>query len=817
MSRSLLRTAKGELRTARRWVTRLSPVILFAIFLAWWFWLPDPLFHDPTSTVLTDRDDRLLGAQIASDQQWRFPENFLTPEKFRKAITIYEDRWFFFHPGINPVALIRALKLNIEQGEVVSGGSTISMQVIRLARKNRPRTYPEKLREILLALRLELGYSKEEILGLYASHAPFGGNVVGLEAASWRYFGVKPDHLSWGEVATLAVLPNSPGLIYPGRNPEKLREKRNRLLDLLAFHGEIDKQTCELAKEEMLPGMPLPLPQMASHLLVRASVEGYMGKKIRSTLEYPLQQTVADILSRHALYHKANEIHNAAAVVLSVNSGEVRAYVGNIPGDGTGRHGSAVDIIPANRSTGSLLKPFLYAAMLNDGLLLPTTLVPDVPTQMGGFVPENYNRTYDGAVPAKRALARSLNIPAVKMLQAYGYDQFYRLLRKIGMNSLSKPADHYGLAMILGGAESSLWEMTGIYASMARTLNHYLADSSGYSKLDFHPPKYMNPESSGRETVETDQLSAGSPDAVFPPPLDAASWFDAGTIWLTFEAMVEVARPETDMQWQQFASSNRIAWKTGTSFGNRDAWAIGVTPAYVVGVWVGNATGEGRPGLTGLGMAAPILFEIFDALPASGWFATPGSALDSVAVCHYSGYRVSSLCEPVDTILVPKRGVETGACPFHHLVHLDPSERYQVNSSCYSPAQIINKQWFLLPPVQEYYFSRKNPFYKLLPPWLPGCEPSSKTNPIGMIYPKNNSHIYIPVELDGSPGAAIFRAAYHNPKGILYWHLDETYLGSTTGLNQMELAPAPGWHILTLVSQTGETLEIQFEVMGKGR
>ncbi len=797
MRENLLPTANCQLRTARHWLIRLSPVILFAILLSWWLWLPDPLFHDPTSTVLTDRDNRLLGAQIASDQQWRFPESYSTPLKFRKAITTYEDRWFYFHPGINPVALIRALKLNIEHGEVVSGGSTISMQVIRLTRKNRPRTYFEKLLEVLLALRLELGYSKEEILGLYASHAPFGGNVVGLEAASWRYFGVKPDNLSWGEAATLAVLPNSPGLIYPGRNPEKLREKRAHLLDLLAIHGEIDQQTCDLAKAEVLPGMPLPLPQLAPHLLVRAMREGYKGEKIHSTLDYTLQQTVSDILSRHALYHKANEIYNAAALVLSVNSGEVRAYVGNIPGDGTGSHGSAVDIIPANRSTGSLLKPFLFAAMLNDGLLLPTTLVPDIPTQMGGFVPENYNRTYDGAVPAKRALARSLNIPAVKMLQAYGYEQFYGLLRKIGMNSLSKPADHYGLAMILGGAESSLWEMTGIYASMARTLNHYLADSSGYSKQDFHPPNYL-----AQETP-------------FPPPLDATSWFDAGTIWLTFEAMVEVARPETDMQWQQFASSSRIAWKTGTSFGNRDAWAIGVTPEYVVGVWVGNATGEGRPGLTGLGMAAPILFEIFDALPAGGWFAMPGSALDSLAVCRYSGYRVSSLCELVDTILVPKRGVETGACPFHHLVHLDPSENYQVNSSCISPSQIIHKPWFLLPPVQEYYFSRKNPFYKNLPPWLPGCEPSAVKSSIGMIYPKNNSSIYIPVELDGTPGAAIFRAAHHNPDGILYWHLDETYLGSTTGLNQMELSPTPGWHTLTLVNQQGEMLEIRFEVMGK--
>lgn len=801
-----------KLPDLRRRLLILSPVALFAILLLWWFALPDPLFCDPASTVLTDRNGRLLGACIAADQQWRFPQTQQVPEKFKKAILTYEDRWFYYHPGINPVAFIRALKLNINRGKVISGGSTITMQVIRLSRKNKKRTYPEKLLEVLMALRLELTWSKDEILELYTSHAPFGGNVVGLEAASWRYFGVKPEQLSWSEAATLAVLPNSPGLIYPGRNPDKLREKRNHLLDLLELDGVIDKQTCSLAKEENLPGMPLPLPQLAPHLLVRSILEGHKGKKIHCTVDYTLQRTVEEVLTRHSQYHKANEIYNAAAIVLSVNTGDVLAYVGNIPGDGSGSHGNAVDIIMANRSTGSLLKPFLYAAMLNDGLLLPTTLVPDVPTQMGGFVPENYNRTYDGAVPAKQALARSLNIPAVKMLQAYGYEQFYGLLRNLGMHSLTRPADHYGLTMILGGAESSLWEMTGIYASMARTLNHYLLDSSGYAKQDFHPPEYLFSEKSGSRQRDNSVSLPGNP---FSPPRDASSWFDAGTLWLTFEAMVEVTRPETEMQWQQYSSSGKIAWKTGTSFGNRDAWAIGITPGQVVGVWVGNATGEGRPGLTGLGMAAPILFEIFDALPEGGWFAMPVSALDSLAVCRYSGYRASSLCEFTDTILAPKRGAETGACPFHHLVHMDPTGRYQVNSSCIAPSQIINKPWFLLPPVQEYYFSRKNPFYKILPPWLPGCEPSFSENSIEMIYPRNNSHIYIPVELDGTPGATIFRAAHHDPNGILFWHLDNTYLGSTRGLNQMEIAPDPGWHTLTLVNQQGEILEIRFEVMGK--
>jgi penicillin-binding protein 1C len=363
-------------------------------------------------------------------------------------------------------------------------------------------------------------------------------------------------------------LPNSPSLIYPGRNPSKLLSKRNHLLNQLHRSGVIDFSTCELAKAEPLPQKPYPLPQLAPHLVERAVKDGQKGTRVRSTLSIQFQQKVNDILSLHYPQLKANEIGNAAAIVLEVSTGNVIAYAGNIPFSGTNENGQ--DIIMSPRSTGSILKPFLYAAMLNDGLLLPGSLVPDIPMQIGGFIPENYSLTYDGAVPARRALARSLNIPAVKMLQSYGYDQFCTLLRRIGMTTLSKPADHYGLSLILGGAEADLWDLAGIYASLARTLNHF-NETGKYDKNDFHPANYLFRE-------ETSRAAPGSRSSVF----------DAASIYLTFEAMVEVARPDEELQWRQFSSSSRIAWKTGTSFGNRDAWSVGVTPGYVVAVWVGS-------------------------------------------------------------------------------------------------------------------------------------------------------------------------------------------------------------------------------------
>jgi len=672
------------------------------------------------------------------------------------------------------------------------------MQVIRLARKNKERTIPEKLIEILQAFRLELHYNKEEIAALYASHAPFGGNVVGLDAAAWRYFGVSPENLSWAEAVMLAVLPNSPALIYPGKNQVKLLAKRNRLLEKLFHSGEIDKTTFDLAEDEPLPQKPYPLPQLAPHLLERAIREGQQGLRLNTTLNMQLQEKIREILSLHYQQLKANGIGNAAALVIEVNTGNVVAYAGNIPVAGKTQDGEDVDIITSPRSTGSILKPFLYAAMLNDGLILPNTLIPDIPMQIGGFIPENYNLTYDGAVPAHRALARSLNIPAVKMLQSYGYDQFCSLLRRIGMTTLTKPADHYGLSLILGGAEADLWDLAGIYASMARTLNHY-NQTGKYDKRDFHPPDYRMKE-------EPNNLDFSS----------RSSLFDAASIFLTFEAMVDVSRPDEEQQWQQFSSSSKIAWKTGTSFGNRDAWSIGVTPGYVVAVWVGNASGEGRPGLTGIGTAAPILFDVFKVLPPSGWFRTPSGEMVLVKICRQSGFRASNICEQADTIWVQKKGLRTVACPFHQIVHLDRTENWQVTSNCVSPSEMVHKSWFVLPPVQEWYFRAKNPFYKVLPPFRPDCAPPESHN-MDMIYPRNDSRIYVPVDIDGKPGSTIFKVAHRNPRHLVYWHLDDRFIGTTILSHQMPLAPCPGFHRLTLIDEAGESLTIRFEIMSKGK
>ncbi|MEM6699633.1 MAG: penicillin-binding protein 1C, partial [Bacteroidota bacterium] len=524
----------------------LATSIIF--LLLYYLSLPKTLFNDPTSIVLEDQNGKLLGARIAKDGQWRFPENDSLPSKFIVAITEFEDRRFFSHWGVDPIGIARAIQQNIKAKAVVSGGSTISMQVIRMARKREKRSLWNKVMEMILATRLELRYTKEEILQLYATHAPFGGNVVGLETASWRYYQKSPFLLSWSEAATLAVLPNSPALIHPGRNRTALLEKRNRLLQRLYENQKLDSISYQLALEEPLPDKPLPLPQFAPHLLDRVGLMKLQKGRSRfqSTLNADLQKRALKVLQRHHNQLKNNYIHNAAALIADVETGEILVYIGNVVGAGE-EHGEQVDIIPAPRSTGSVIKPLLYASMLEEGIISPQSLVPDIPTQLSGYRPENFYEQYDGVVTSKRALVRSLNVPIIRMLQEYGLEKFHFQLQKLGFQHINQPPQHYGLPLVLGGAEISLEEITGVYASMARTLNAFPNRSGQYAKGDFRTLHFLQKEPNSEETKLQNE----------------PTHFSTSSIWQTFDAMRAVERPNSVGEWESFASSQKIAWKTG--------------------------------------------------------------------------------------------------------------------------------------------------------------------------------------------------------------------------------------------------------------
>jgi penicillin-binding protein 1C len=610
-------------------------IIGFVLLVVYYFSLPRMLFQEPYSTVIESNDGELLAAKIASDGQWRFPENDSIPDKFKKCIVYYEDEHFRYHPGFNPVAMVKAFQQNQKAGKVVRGGSTLTQQVIRLSRKNKKRTYFEKAIEILLSTRLEFRHSKEKILELYAAHAPFGGNVVGLEMASWRYFGVQAHQLSWAESATLAVLPNAPSLIYPGKNQQKLLRKRNKLLLKLQTEGVIDQLTYNLAVTEPLPQKPYNIPQIAPHLLQRIAKTNE-GKRITTTIDISLQNRINHIAKQYHNQYKQNEVHNLAIIVIDVQNRNIISYVGNAPTDKD--HDKDVDIISAPRSTGSILKPFLYASMLDDGEILPNTLVPDIPTQISGYAPQNFNLTFDGAVPAQRALSRSLNIPAVLMLQDYSVFKFYDVLQKFKLKDINKHPDHYGLSLILGGAESNLWDLCRTYSNLSSTVNYFTTSKGKYRSNEFCELNYTN-------GFETD----------FGEDSFQKTILGAGSIFLTYNAMKEVNRPEGDEAWRFYDSSLELAWKTGTSFGNRDAWAIGTNSRYVVGVWVGNASGEGRPELTGVDYAAPILFDVFNLLPRKPFFKAPLNDLEEAEICTLSGHLAQDDC-PKTTQLINRNG-----------------------------------------------------------------------------------------------------------------------------------------------------------------
>lgn len=763
--------------------------------------LPKPLFRSPTSFVIEDTSGKLLAASIAADGQWRFPATDEVPEKFAKCITTFEDKRFYYHPGIDPIALARALGQNIGSRRIVSGGSTISMQVVRMSR-GQSRTIWQKLIEAFLAIRLEVGYSKADILKLYAANAPFGSNVVGLDAAAWRYFGRAPHQLSWAETAVLAVLPNAPGLIHPGRNRDRLLVRRDNLLDKLATNGTINQQTANLAKLEPLPDKPHPLPRLAPHLLERFKQEypslDLPSTRVATTVNALLQQQVADIVDRYHRNLSANGIQNAAALVLDVETGKTLAYIGNVHTPQNSGAESHVDMITSLRSPGSTLKPMLYAAMLTDGLILPNTLIADVPTRIGGYTPQNYDLGYDGAIPASQALSRSLNIPAVKMLQQYKYQRFHPFLKSIGIRTLNRAADFYGLSMILGGCEVTPWQLAGTYASMARTLNHYKQYNANYNPADYHDPFYL---------ASTDQPPATA--------TERASAIDHASLYFTFQAMNEVMRPGEEALWEQFASSKKIAWKTGTSFGFRDGWAVGLTPTHVVCVWVGNADGEGHPGLIGINTAAPILFDIFDLLPSRGWFSPPLDRMVQTAVCGQSGHLAGPDCPTPDTLYIPAQGHRSAVCPYHRIIHTNRAGTFQVTADCAAPDDIVAAKWFILPPAMEYYYKQRHGSYQEVPAYAPGCTDAVQEPVMEMIYPENNARIYIPLEIDGKRGQVIFNAAHRERGSRIFWHLDDTFAGETETFHQLSLEISPGQHRITLVDDGGARISRQFEILAK--
>lgn len=710
------------------------------LLLGWLFCIPKELFENtPYSTVLLDKNGEMLSARIADDGQWRFPPTDTIPEKYRIALVEFEDKYFYYHPGVNPLAIGRALIQNINSGSIESGGSTITMQVIRMSR-GRERNIWQKIMESIMATRLEARYSKEEILCLYASNAPFGGNVVGIDAALWRYWGRSNHEISWAEAATLAVLPNAPSSIHIEKNRPALLAKRNRLLKRLFEKGIIDESAYYLSIEEPLPEGVCAIPNHSPHLAdYVANVTP--GQRIQTDIDIHLQTALEDLLSFRQKQNSVMGYDDMAAVIIDIDSGTPIAYCGNA--DYTpDRHGSQVDILRSPRSTGSLLKPFLYKYLIEKGLILPTMLIPDVPLATDGFAPQNFDYNYRGAVPADKALKASLNIPAVNELQMVSISEFADHLRDLGMTTLKRDNSEYGLSLILGGAEGTLLELTQIYSNIAK--NAY----------------------------------------------QPASWY-------TLNALKD--------------DKYDIAWKTGTSYGFRDAWAIGVNKNYAVGVWVGNASGSGAPNLTGATVAVPVMFDIFNLLPQSDWFDNLkiDNSITKVKICRQSGNIASEYCRDCDTIYVSNTSLSVKECPYHKPICLTADGLYRTTPAN-SGAHIENM--FILPPIMEHYYMKSHPEYKPLPPYYTTQGTEFNESSLTFITPKDGSRILLPRQLDGSTKGILVKIAQNSVNSTLHWFLDDNYIGSTKSIHDMDIKMSVGKHTIVVIDEYGNKVSSNIEV-----
>ncbi|MBK7095101.1 MAG: penicillin-binding protein 1C [Saprospiraceae bacterium] len=776
-------------------------IIVFAIIvfgIAYLFSLPEPLFKSPTSTIVYSKKGNLIGAHIAADGQWRFKPGHPVPERIEKSIIAFEDKRFYYHPGVDILRVGAAAVQNIRKGRFVSGASTISMQVIRISRKNPSRNFFNKILEMILATRLELRYSKRSILRLYAANAPYGGNVVGFEAASWRYFGLPPGQLSWAQSATLAVLPNSPALIHPGSNRNLLLKKRNKLLKKLYDQEIFDRMQYELALTEEIPPKPFPLPELAPHLTDKINILDN-GDQVTTFIDEELQQEVSNIVSIHQKANENNEIFNCAVLVVRNEDGAVLSYIGNTE-DPDKLHDNYVDMIMANRSGGSILKPLLFVSAFEDGLITPYQILPDIPLNIDGFTPENFDLKYSGVVSASDALSQSLNVPSVILLKNFGISGMISRLKDFGLTTINKDADYYGLPLILGSPDVRLWELTGVYSSFARILNHYNEDGGKYLENDIRPPEYS-----------VDKSNSSKKSRI----LDYAPVLSAGAIYQLFEIMTELRRPDEEGDWQEFSSSKKIAWKTGTSYGLKDAWSIGVSKNYTVGVWVGNSNGKGRPGLIGAKIAAPILFDVFGKLSNDAWFATPHDDLREALVCSESGFLFSENCEYADTVLITRSGNKLSTCPYHRTILTDNSGEFLIHEQCSNMENTQLSKRFVLPPTQEYYYRIKNPSYRGMPSDFLPCSGSDITihKSMEFIYPNKSTKVIIPKDFDGKKGRVIFKIAHSDPKSKVFWHIDDKFLKSTVEFHNIEVLIGPGKHLLSATDDKGYQIFRQFEVL----
>lgn len=764
-------------KTARKLGLGLAALPLVALAAAYLVPLPARL-SAPVSTLVLDRDEHWMRVHVTRDGggMVRIPvRRDELPERLVEAVLDFEDRRYAWHLGVDPLAIARAAWLNLTTGRVVSGGSTITMQVARMLER-RPRTLSAKLVEMARAVQLELRYSKDEILELYFNLAPYGGNLEGVGAAAYYYFEKPVSRLSLDEAATLAALPNSPTVLAPGRGRDKLAKRRNDVLARMAANGVVTADEAERAMHTPVTAARRTAPFVAPHLAEKVRQLHPGRPRLHTTIERELQLRAEKLLTDHVDRLTAHGITNGALVIIDNETRKVRAYVGSRAFFDAASQGQ-VDGADALRSPGSTLKPFVYALGLERGVIGMNTLLEDVPLRYKDWEPSNFDGKWHGMVAAKDALAQSLNIPAVKVAQAVEPRGLVELLRLAGVRAVKADPTKYGLASVLGGVDLSLLELTNLYATLARGGLH-----RGYKLLEDDP--------------DGPEVRLYSPEAAYS----------------VTEILTDVRRPELPESWRDAVALPRVAWKTGTSYGRRDAWAVGVTRRWSVGVWVGNFDGRGVPELVGVESAAPLLFALLPLLPGVAtdpWIDQP-PGLVRREVCALSGARPGPGCAHVTTELALPQA-PAAPCALHVVLDIDDDSGLRLCSRCRAGHRHHPETFVAWPASVVGHLREAGVMAAPLPAHNPACAHGLGGEPPVIRAPNDGDEFVIRpgVPLEHQQIALIGSAAGGGP---LFWFVDDALQAQTEGGSAVMLDPVHGTHRLVAVDAEGRRSSVSIRV-----
>lgn len=754
---------------------------LFSVFVGPFLLLGVSILVDPPpapkpySVVVRDCSGEFLHAFLARDGMWRMrtdPEQI--PPSLKSLLLRKEDRWFAFHPGVNPLALIRALVQNLKSGKVVSGGSTITMQIARML-EPKERTYANKVREILRALQLEFLYSKEELLEMYLSMVPLGGNIEGLQSAAMLYYQTPLDRLNIAHLIDLTLIPGDPQGLQPDRNGPALLRARTDLASRWLRAGILEREDSAVIWQTPAAVERRAPPRRAPHyaLRVRSSCDG--SAEIRGSLDLRIQTTVEALLARHSRSWRPRGIQNGAVLVIENGGREVRAYAGSENFDDEAASGQ-VDGIRAVRSPGSTLKPFLYALEMEHGDLTPKSRLLDVPYDAEGFQAENYDGTYTGSVFADEALQRSLNVPMVRLLKKRGLPEFLDYLGRLGISSMAAQRGRLGLSMILGGCGVTLEELVRAYAAFPG--GGMVGDLS-----------YVATGTGGRLA-----------EAVFTP----------STAFLVTEILSGLQRPDLPANFESTLHLSTIAFKTGTSYGRRDAWAIGYTADYTVGVWVGNPDNRGNPEIVGGKVAAPLLIDILNAIASRNRkkILPLPPEVGVRTVCSVSGLAPTPLCAHQITDLYAERTTNLRVCDVCREYLLSPDGTVTYCSSCLGEREYRRAVFLDADPDLVHFWYATGVRRDVPPPHNPGCPRVFAGEGPSIVSPSEQTTYYLVAPrqklafLAGSAGDV----REHS------WYLDDRFLGSRPPGDRLFVAVPEGMHAITCVDDHGRSTKIQITV-----